>query len=318
MVAKKTWQGKVMTVEGLIPAGEMGVTLPHEHLVVQGWDYRERNYFNSAYMELVQYPSAGGKTLVDLSNVGKDRDPVFFRRLAAKSGFTLIIGTGFYKDAWLPPEVHKMGVDEMAQFMVKEITEGVDGTGIQAGVIGEVGVSRPITPTEDRSLTASAHAQRETGAAIIVHFEIGTPEPEYEHAIGILEAAGADLSRVAVSHLVPRPDNFETYQRLADRGCFLAFDLFGQESWPLMAGLMRTHPEVQYSSVKGFIDNGLLDRILISQNVCHIRHMTVNGGGGYTHILTDVIPRFKTYGISDAEIRTMMVDNPKQLLAFSS
>lgn len=318
MVAKKTWQGKVMTVEGLIPAGEMGVTLPHEHLVVQGWDYKERNYFNSAYMELVQYPLAGGKTLVDLSSVGRDRDPVFFKKLAAKSGFTLIIGTGFYKDAWLPPEVHKMDVYKMTQFMVDEITEGVDGTGIQAGVIGEVGVSRPITTTEERSLAASARAQRETGAAIIVHFEIGTPEPEYEYAIGILKAAGADLSRVAVSHLVPRPDNFETYKRLAGRGCFLAFDLFGQESWPLMKDLVRTHPEVQYSSVKGFVDNGLLGKILISQNVCHIRHMTVNSGSGYVHILTDVTPRFKVYGVSDTEIQTMMVENPKRLLAFQS
>jgi len=318
MVAKETRQGKVMTVEGLIPAGQMGITLPHEHLVVQGWDYRERNYFNSAYMELVQYPLAGGKTLVDLTNVGRDRDPVFFKRLAAKSNVSLILGTGFYKDAWLPPEVHAMSVDEMTQFMVKEITEGVNGSGIQAGVIGEVGVSRPITRTEERSLTASAYAHNETGAAIVVHFEVGTPEAEYAHAIDILQSAGADLSRVVVSHLVPRPDNFETYKRLADRGCFLAFDLLGQESWPLMKDLVRTHPEVQHSSVKGFIDNGLLDRILISQNVCHIRHMTVNGGGGYTHILTDVIPRFKAYGISDTEIRTMMVDNPKRLLAFQS
>jgi len=318
MVSKETRQGKVMTAEGLIAAEEMGVTLPHEHLVVQGWNYRERNYFNSAYMELVQYPAAGGKTLVELSNVGRDRDPVFFQRLAAKCGVTFILGTGFYKDAWLPPEVHEMSVDEMARFMVKEIIEGVDDTGIRAGVIGEVGVSRPITPTEERSLAASARAQRETSAAIVVHFEIGTPEPEYNHALGILEAAGADLSRVAVSHLVPRPDSFEVFKRLADRGCFLAFDLFGQESWPLMNNLVRTHPEVQYSSVKGFINNGLLGKILISQNVCHIRHMTVNSGGGYVHILTDVIPRFKAYGVSDAEIQTMMVENPKRLLAFPS
>jgi phosphotriesterase-related protein len=85
-----------------------------------------------------------------------------------------------------------------------------------------------------------------------------------------------------------------------------------------MNNLMRTHPEVQYSSVKGFINNGLLGKILISQNVCHIRHMTVNSGGGYVHILTDVIPRFKAYGVSDAEIQTMMVENPKRLLAFPS
>ena len=80
--------------------------------------------------------------------------------------------------------------------------------------------------------------------------------------------------------------------------------------------LINTHPDVQISSVKGFIDNGLLERILISQNVCHILHMTVNGGYGYAHILNAVVPKLKGYGITDKEIHTIMVDNPKRLFAF--
>jgi hypothetical protein len=70
------------------------------------------------------------------------------------AGVNVVMGTGFYKDAWLPPVVHEMSVDGMARFMVKEITEGVDATGIRAGVIGEVGVSLSITPTEERMLVS--------------------------------------------------------------------------------------------------------------------------------------------------------------------
>ena len=312
----ESWQGKVMTVEGLIPAEEMGITLPHEHLVVQEWDYRERNYFNSAFMELEQYPAAGGRTLVDLTNIGRARDPLFIKKLAFKAGIQVIMGTGYYKDAWLPPEVHEMSVEEMTQVMVKEIVEGVADTGVRAGVIGEIGVSRPITRTEEKVLAASARAQRETGAAINVHFDIGGEAAEYNHAIDILEAKGADLDRVALSHLVPRPDNLEIYTQFAERGCYIEFDLFGQECWPLVDDLVDTNCEVQISSVKGFIDNGLLRRILISQNVCHILHMTVNGGYGYAHILKNVVPKFKSYGITDEEIHTMMVDNPKNLFPF--
>jgi phosphotriesterase-related protein len=273
--------GKVMTVEGLVSKEEMGITLPHEHIMVHGWDHRERNYFNSASMELIKYPKLGGTTIVELTNIGRDRDPLFLKKIASKTGIKVIMGTGFYRDAWLSPEVHDMPVDELSQVMVRDIVNGVGDTGVCAGVIGEIGVSDPITPTEEKILAASAKSQNKTGVAINVHFEIGLQEKGYNHVIDILESEGADIKRVVISHLIPRPDNFELYKTLADRGCYLEFDLFGQESWPLMIELINTDPDVQIASIKGFIDNGLFHKILISQNVNHILHMTVNGGFGY-------------------------------------
>jgi phosphotriesterase-related protein len=238
------------------------------------------------------------------------------KKLAARAGIQVVMGTGYYKDAWLPPEVHALSVEDMAQVMIGEIVDGVGDTGIHAGVIGEMGVSRPMTRTEEKALLAAARTQRETGAAISVHFDLGTQAAEYHHALDILQGEGADLNRIAVDHLVPRPDHFELYTQLADRGCYLEFDLFGQEAWPLVRDMVQTHPEVQISSVKGFIDQGLLERILLSQDVCHILNMTVNGGHGYAHILNNVVPRFKEYGITDREVHTMMVDNPKRLFPF--
>ncbi len=312
------WQSKVMTVHGLIPAEEMGITLPHEHLSVQEWDCKTPNYFNSAFMELVQYREAGGKTLVEMSNAYIRRDPLFIKKLASKAGVQVVMSTGYFKDAWLPSEVHAMSVEEMAQILVKEIVEGVEDTGIHAGVIGEIGVSRPITRTEEKTLAASASAQQETGAAINVHFDIDMDASEYNYAMDILESEGADLNRVVIDHLVPRPDNLDLYRQLASRGCYIEFDLFGHERWPLVNDLVHTDPEVQISSVKGFIDNGLLERILLSHDVCHFTLMTVNGGFGYAHILKNVVPKFKEYGITDEEIRTMMVDNPKRLFPFQN
>jgi phosphotriesterase-related protein len=310
----ETWAGRVMTVNGLIPSEELGITLPHEHLIVQGWDYQERNYFNSAFMELVKYRQSGGKTLVDLPGMGSQRDPRFVHRLAAQAGLNVVMGVGFFQEAWLPEEVHHLTIDDMAEIIARDICEGVGDTGIHAGIIGEIGVSRRITDTEKRTLAAAARAQRRTGAAIHIHLEIGRPASEYHAVLDILENEGADLTRVALDHFVPRPDALELCQELAGRGCFLEFDLFGQERWLLMADLMHTDPDVQISSIKGFLDNGLKDHLLLSQNICHVDLLTVNGGDGYAHLLKNVLPKLKNYSVTDAELETLLVHNPRRFL----
>ena len=308
--------GKVMTVEGLISSDAMGITLPHEHLLVEGWDHRDKNYFNSAYLELERFSAAGGKTIVDLSKIGRKRDPEFIRRLSKKAGLQIILGTGYYKDAWLTSDTKALNVQQMTQSIINEILIGIENTDICAGVIGEIGISRPMTPVEEKVLVASANAHRATGATIILHFEIGAQPSEYLDALDIIKKAGANLNQVVISHLIARPDNFELIKEIIDRGCYIGFDLFGQERWPLARDLINTPPEVLISSLKGFIDQGFIERILVSQNVCHVLHMTVNGGLGYGHILQNVVPRLKTFGITDQEIHTVMVENPKRLLAF--
>jgi phosphotriesterase-related protein len=163
---------------------------------------------------------------------------------------------------------------------------------------------------------ACTRVQQETGAAIFLHFDVGAPERAYRQALDVLEAEGVDLDRVVICHLVPRPDNLELITGLAERGCYVGFDLFGQERWSFADDMIRTDPEVQISSVRGFLDYGLLEKILVSHDVCHVSHLTVNGGLGYGHILRNVVPKFREYGISDEEIHTIMAENPQRLIAF--
>lgn len=314
----QAWQGKVMTVRGLISADEMGITLPHEHLLcVHQGPLVDLTDPAVARAEMQRFTQYGGRTIVDLTNVGRGRDPLALKQISAAASFNLVMGTGYYKDAWLPPEVHYMSVEEMTNQMVNEIVEGVDGTGVHAGVIGEMGVSRPMTATEERALKAAAKAQRRTGAAINVHFDIGGNAAEYNRALDILEAEGADLNRVVVDHFICRPDEVKLCQQLAARGCYVEFDLFGQELWPKMVELTRhTPPEVQVASLRWFIAAGLLERILISQNISCQFCLRLKGGYGYAHILKNLFPKFRSYGISDEELRTIMVDNPKRLFPF--
>jgi phosphotriesterase-related protein len=270
-----------------------------------------------ARAEMQRFTQYGGRTVADLTNVGRGRDPLALKQISSVASFNLVMGTGYYKDAWLPAEVHDMSVEEMTSQMVKDIVEGVDDTGVHAGVIGEMGVSRPMTATEERALKAAARAQRRTGAAISVHFDIGGNAVEYNRALDILEVEGADLNRVVVDHFICRPDEVKLCQQLAARGCYVEFDLFGQEVWPKIADLVQyTPPEVQVASLRWFILAGLLERILISQDISNRVCLRANGGYGYAHILKNLVPKFKSYGITDEEIHTIMVENPKRLFPF--
>jgi phosphotriesterase-related protein len=313
---EEPWQGKVMTVHGLIPAEAMGITLPHEHfLVTHQGPLVDLVDADLAINELQRYKRAGGRTVVDMTSVGIGRDPLALKTISSHTGVNVVMGTGYYKDAWLPPDVHEMSVEEMAQVMVMEIAEGVGDTGVHAGVIGEIGVSRPITRTEEKVLAASARAQQETGTAISVHFDLGDID-EHNYALDILEDEGADLNRVVVEHVVSRPDAVEHCKSIAARGCYVEFELWGMHLWPKVNEMVDSDYEAQIASLRWFIVSGLLERILISQDICCQVLLVKNGGFGYAHILNDLVPKFKSYGITDEEIYTMMVDNPKRLFPF--
>ena len=127
----------------------------------------------------------------------------------------------------------------------------------------------------------------------------------------------ADLERVVLDHFICRPDEVALCKQLTARGCYVEFDQFGQEVWPKIAELTgHTTPEVQASSLRWFIVAGMLERILISQDIANLVCLRANGGPGYAHILKTVVPRFKEYGFTDAQINTIMVENPRRLFAF--
>jgi phosphotriesterase-related protein len=298
----------------------MGITLPHEHLIAR----HQGPLVDTvdpilAREEMERFARLGGRTVVDMTNIGLGREPLTVKRISSEACVNIVVGTGYYKDAWLPAYVHQLSINEMKSNMVREITEGIEDTGIRAGVIGEIGVSRPTTSTEEKVLAASARAQRETGAAINVHFDISGEPQEYHHAIDILEAEGADLSRVVLDHFICRTDELALIRELTGRGPLVEFDLWGMEAWSKIYELTRdTPPEVQIASLSWFIATGLLEKILISHDVANIVNQRARGGYGQSHILRNLVPRFKEMGITDEHIHTLMVENPKRLFPFKA
>jgi phosphotriesterase-related protein len=343
----------VTTVLGPVAAAELGVVLPHEHVFFDlrprftapagvpatltdepvqlanlSWvRYHQRNNRDNLVLddvtllasELASFRDAGGGTVVDLSPQCAGRDVAKLVKVAEATGLNVITGTGFYVDEFQSPETRAKSVDELAAVMVAELTTGIagpdcEGTGVRAGIIGEIGCSWPLTDSERRVLQASALAQQQTGAAISVH--PGRDGAAPHQIAAILRAAGADLSRVVMGHIDRTFDAAEDIARLGDLGVFLEFDLFGQESSHIRYGSVDLPTDLgRLRVIECLVRAGYGQQILVSHDIALKHHLSAYGGHGYAHLLDRVRPRMPEAGLSDAEIDQILQASPASLLA---
>ncbi|HLO60515.1 MAG TPA: CUB domain-containing protein [Bacteroidales bacterium] len=306
------WNGKVMTVRGLISPDSMGITLPHEHLIiVHKYNYLDLTDENIAIEELGYFTGAGGKTVADASAIGIGRNPEKLKTISTATNTNVIMCTGYYKDQWIPDSIKCKSVEQLTDIIINDIFNGING--IHAGFI-KIGISKPITDFEEKAVRAAARAQKITGAAVELHFDGDRATfAERNHVLDVIENEGADLHRVIMNHCVPYVYWVNDYITIANRGCYIAFDMIGLEVRVGYIDVLRL-PE----TLNALIDAGYLDHLLISQDVCFSVCYVRNGGYGYGHILNDIVPELKASGITDDELHTIMVDNPKQIFPFKS
>jgi len=305
----------VQTVLGPIEPAALGFTLPHEHTQIalwhiQGrWDYWQLTRDEPVILEeLARFRAAGGGGLVDLTLPGVGRDPAWLRGLAAASGLNIVMGCGWYRTAYYPPEaaIERRSVDDLADELVREATEGVGETGIRPGIIGEIGTDKPwLTPAEERVHRAAARAAKRTGLAITTHAvlsDVGLAQ------LRIFEEEGLDPSRVVIGHADSYPV-LEHYLAIIKRGANLEFDFIGMPWERERIGEDRT-----VELLGELVGRGHADRILLSQDVCNDSQLVRFGGHGYAYLTTAFLPRLRAAGISDADIETITVANARRLL----
>jgi len=308
----------IQTVLGPIAPDELGFTLPHEHTQIalwhieSRWDYWQLTRDQPVILdELAKFRAAGGNGLVDLTLPGVGRDPAWLRSLAEKSGLHVVMGCGWYRTAYYPPEarIDRRSVDDLADELVAEIEVGVGETGIKPGIIGEIGTDKPwISPAEERVHRAAARASRRTGLAITTHgvlSDVGLAQ------LRILEEEGADPARVIVGHADSYPF-LDHYLAILARGANLEFDFIGMPWERERIGETRT-----IELMCELLGRGHADRLFVSQDVCNDSQLTVFGGNGYTYLTDSFLPRLRAAGVSDAEIETMTVANPRRLLTIT-
>jgi phosphotriesterase-related protein len=306
------WAGNVMTVRGLIPPDSMGITLPHEHLlIVHKFNYLDLTDEATAITELGYYANAGGQTLAEASVIGIGRNPEGLKRISTATGVNVIMSAGFYKDQWIADSIKSKSIGQLTEIIINDIMNGING--IHAGFI-KIAMSRPITPFEEKVLVAAARAQKVTGAAIEVHFDgdLATVAQKH-HVLDVFENEGVDLTRVCLDHAVPYVDLLDDFISLSQRGCYLAFDMLGLE-----VRVAFQHERQLAETLDALIDAGYINQILMSQDVCFSVCYVQNGGYGYAHILNNILPQLKTSGITDEQIYNIMVENPKRMFPFKN
>jgi predicted metal-dependent phosphotriesterase family hydrolase len=309
----------VQTVLGPIDPGTLGFTLPHEHTqialwhVEARWDYWQLTRDEPVILEeLARFRSAGGTCLVDLTLPGVGRDPAWLVGLANASGLDIVMGCGWYRTAYYPPDalIDRRTVDDLADELVREFESGVGETGIRPGIIGEIGTDKPwVSALEERVHRAAARTAARTGMAITTHSVMS--------AVGLaqlrlFEDEGVDPSRIVIGHADSYPD-LGHYLEIVRRGANLEFDFLGMSFSPLER---LGEPRI-VEHLCSLLAGGYVDRILLSQDVCHDAQLTRYEGHGYAYLAESFLPRLRAAGVSGDEIETMTIRNPRRLLTIA-
>jgi phosphotriesterase-related protein len=307
----------VQTVLGPIDPDGLGFTLPHEHTqialwhVPDRWDYWQLTRDEPLILEeLAAFRDTGGGTIVDLTLAGVGRDPSWLTGLARASGLNVVMGCGWYRGAYYPAEslIDRRAVDDLADELIREAIDGVGDTGIRPGIIGEIGTDKPwVSAQEERVHRAAARAARRTGLAITTHSVLS---PVGLDQLRILEEEGADPTRVVIGHADSFP-HIDHYLAIVGRGASVEFDFLGMAFTPT-----ERHGEGRIVElVCELLAGGHVERVLLSQDVCHDSQLQRYGGNGYGYLARTFLPRLRDAGVSDEEIETMTVANPRRLLS---
>ena len=347
-MAKSDLTGLIQTVLGPVAPAELGPTMTHEHLLIDfrcmfnppteatelrrayapvtmdllGWI--GRNWFDNldnlmlddeeaTIAEAGLYKRAGGGTIVDATTFGIGRDPTALARIARATGLNVVMGAGYYVDIVHPPELDEMTEADVARRIVEEIQIGVGGTGVRAGIIGEIGCSWPLTPNERKVLQGAAVAQQETGASILIH--PGRDDAAPREALDVLAESGADLGRVIMGHLDRTTTDYDVLTEIAQSGCYLEYDLFGLESshYPL-SGIDMPSDAQRMDFIARLVNDGFGDRVVVAHDVCTKHRLVRYGGHGWAHILEHIAPGLVKKGLSEEQVDAILVDNPARIL----
>jgi len=344
--------GKVQTVLGIVEPESLGITLPHEHilldnsnwvtepvaaterhlarqpLMLQNLGWILMNYDKSldnsrltdeetAIDEIMLFKRNGGLTIADVTPRGLGNDPLGLVRVARATGVNIVMGTAYYEASTHPSGVEEMTEQQIATEFVNDIQMGIGETGVRAGLIGEIGCSWPLARSELKVLRAAAMAQRETGALLMIH--PGRNESAPLEIIEVLVNAGADITHTVICHISRTMFDSASRLELAGAGCYLEYDLFSH-SWHYFAGAagptcMPSDPE-RVDQICELIAAGYERQILVSHDICWKMYLSRYGGHGYSYILKYGVPLMRWKGMSEDQIHTILVDNTHRALQF--
>ncbi|AVX24596.1 Phosphotriesterase family protein [Pseudomonas syringae pv. atrofaciens] len=338
--------GHAMTVLGPVPVERLGVTLMHEHILLDAsgkWvapsccgerhlaerpvsiellgelhmnplvsrDNCQLFDVDLACEELLKYRALGGETVVDPTNLGIGRDPQALQRISRLTGLNIIMGAGFYLEPSHPHYVHERSVEQLAEQIIHDVGGGAEKPEVIAGLIGEIGVSAAFTADEEKSLRAAARVSAATSVPLSVHL------PGWERlghrVLDIVEAEGADLRHTVLCHMNPSHSDPAYQHALAARGAFLEYDMIGMGYYFADEHAQSPSDEENARAIVALIEHGFGSQVLLSQDVFLKTMLTRYGGHGYGYLLKHFVPRLRRHGVTGEQLENLLIDNPRRV-----
>jgi phosphotriesterase-related protein len=302
-------------VLGPLDTSELGFTLMHEHILVVNWAMRQafaswldrETQVTRAVAEARAARERGVRTLVDLTPINLGRDIHVIREVAERAGMQAIAATGFYwtEEPWL----QGWDADRLVEFLVRDITHGIQGTDVKAGIIKAATDRAGVTELNRKLLQVAARLHRTTGVPISTHTDVHTRTGLAQQDVFAEE--GVDLRRVVIGHCGDTED-VDHLEEILRRGSFIGLDRFGLDFLLPM--------EKRVSTVAALCRRGWVEQLVLSHDACcHIDWFPAEmipqlaPRWHFRHIPDDVIPALRQEGVTEAQIRTMTVQNPRRI-----
>ena len=301
----------IRTVCGDIPASELGVCYPHEHLFgappkhLSAPDF-ELDSFDAALEETKQFHNAGGRALVDMSTLDYNRDIQQLKRVSEASAVHIIAATGFNKDRFSKSIVDGLSDQGLDDLLFSDVTAGVDGTNIKAGLLKAASTKNTISKTAQRVFESVARVHKKTGVPVSTHTEAGTMALEQ---VTLLTNRGVDPARIIIGHL-DRKLEWSFILDVAQTGVFMGFDQISKEKY--------FPDQLRVEIILKLIDHGHGGQILLSGDLARRSYWPGYGykhAPGFTFILERFVPMLRAAGASDAHITDLIKHNPARALS---
>jgi phosphotriesterase-related protein len=313
------------TARGAIDTTDLGVTLMHEHVFIMSPDITanypevwgdEAKREADAITRLNELKSNGVDSIVDLTVIGMGRYIPRIARIAAATDINIVVATGVYTYNDVPMFFHFTGpggvlgdVEPMVDMFVRDIEHGIADTGIKAAILKCATDEPGVTSGVERVLRAVAKAHRQTGVPISTHTHAATRRGLEQQSI--FGEEGVDLTRVVIGHSGDTTD-LAYLEELAGNGSYIGMDRFGVD--------MYLGFEDRVNTVAAMCERGHADKMVLSHDAaCFIDWLPESlvpvalPNWHYLHIHNDVIPALKDRGVTDEQLTTMLVDNPRKI-----
>jgi len=290
----------IYTTAGMLASEDFGLALPHEHIFTETGEAPARAYCDAETEDVLRVmkplllaaKEKGVGLMCEATPVGVGRRADIVTRVARECGMPVALATGFYREPWISEETHAAGIGELAQWMIGELNERIDGTDVRAGFI-KLGTSDDgMTECEEKLLRAACRASRKTGALICSHTTNGLVA---NRVLEILQEEGVETSRFAWFHASSEQD-YQTLQRVAKRGSYLGIDY---------------NPDTTLELLLRLADDGFAHRILLSMDSGWYNPRFTNGGDvrGYTCMIDELFPKLLAVGVGEGMLRIIIHDN---------